>query len=224
MGKKTIVYIRKKTSRVLLVFLMAGIMIWMLPQIEIPAFKDSANIFSEQFLALVLMGIALGTDAFSLSIGIGMKKVCAVDIIKTSVVIGIFHIIMPLGGMILGEVFGAVLGIYAFYIGRLLIIFIGANMIYESYKGSEKPCEDKLIGLSLILLAFSVSLDALTIGFGLGAFGFSIPLVIAVFGFFGATMTAIGLSFGRYIGGWIGERSEMIGGTVLVVLGIKMLL
>ena len=224
MGRKTIIYVRRKTTTLFLIFIMTFSMFWLLPQVEVPAFYGQGSLFTQQFLALVLMGIALGTDAFSLSIGIGMKKVCAVDVIKTSIVIGIFHVLMPLAGMMLGEIFGSFLGIYAFYIGRFLIIFIGASMIYESFKSNDRPCHNRLMGWSLILLAFSVSLDALTIGFGLGTFGFSVPLVITVFGLFGGLMTAIGLCFGRYIGGWIGERSEMIGGLILIILGIKLLL
>lgn len=222
LGKKMIVYISERTLKVFLGIILVFIYFGLISKVQIPAF--GAGVYPVQIIHLVVMGLALGTDAFSLSIGIGMKKVCAYDILKTSFVIGVFHVIMPLIGMFLGDFLGSFLGIYAKYVGSLLVIIIGANMLYECLKGEDGDCDKKLLGWSLVMLALSVSLDALTVGFGLGTYGFPIPLVVGVFGLLGGVMTAIGLIFGRFIGRWFGEKSEIIGGAVLIILGIKMLL
>lgn len=221
MGKKLIVYISNKSIKLVLGIGLLVLCLSLLFRINMPAFSLENN----QFLQVLFIGLALGTDAFSLSIGIGMKRVCGYDILKTSVVIGIFHVIMPLTGLMLGEILGSVLGTFAKYLGSLLIAFIGVNMLYQFSKSdSERNCDKKLVGWSLIILATSVSLDALTVGLGLGTFRYPIPLVVGIIGLLGGLMTAIGLMFGRYLGEWFGEKSEMVGGVVLVILGIKMLL
>ena len=45
-----------------------------------------------QLMTIGIMAIALGLDAFSLGIGIGMKGIRLIDILKISIVIGIFHV------------------------------------------------------------------------------------------------------------------------------------
>ncbi len=49
-----------------------------------------------QLFTLLIIALALGMDAFSLGVGIGMRGIRLRDIIKLSVVIAIFHIVMPL--------------------------------------------------------------------------------------------------------------------------------
>lgn len=221
MGKKIIVYVSDRNLRFgigIAIFL--TYMIFSL-KVSIPVFPSDTN----QLLQITFIGLALGTDAFSLSIGIGMKRICAYDILKTSVIIGIFHVIMPLIGLLLGEILGTALGVYAKYIGSILIALIGVNMLIESCKDNgEKDCDKKIVGWSLIILAISVSLDALTVGLGLGTIGFSLPLAVGIIGIFGGVMTSIGLIFGRYLGAWFGEKSEFVGGIVLIILGLRILL
>ncbi len=220
MAKKMIIYVSHKALKAMGAIFFALFFFHFVQRIDVPTYEP--GLYNKQLLSLVLIGVALGTDAFSLSVGIGMRRVCAYDILKTSIVIGIFHVIMPLIGIVLGNIFGEYLGVYAKYIGSVMIIFIGGNMIYESLKGKDEDCEQRLMGWGLIFLAISVSIDALTIGFGLGTYGFSVPLVVLIIGLFGGFMTAIGLTFGMYIGEWIGDKSEIAGGLVLISLGLKM--
>lgn len=63
-----------------------------------------------EIMTICIMAVALGLDAFSLGIGIGMKGIRLLDILKISVVIGIFHILMPLMGMFMGQYVSLLLG------------------------------------------------------------------------------------------------------------------
>ncbi len=98
-------------------------------------------------------------------------------------------------------------------------MIIGINMIYESMQGDEEDCVTKLTGISLLMLALGVSLDALTVGFSLGTLGFPVYIVVLTFGVVGGLMSALGLVFGKYIGKFLGEHAEKFGGLVLIVLG-----
>ena len=57
----------------------------------------------EQLIPLIIMVFALGMDAFSVSLGMGMMALKIRQILYIGVTIGIFHIIMPFIGMVLGR-------------------------------------------------------------------------------------------------------------------------
>lgn len=191
---------------------------------------------------LLIIAVALGTDAFSMALGIGAgARLAAKKIALVSVVVAVFHIVMPLIGLYLGAILGRVVGNVAIFIGAAVLILIGGHMIRESLKGKEgqviPAAQTKSIAGStksgqpmvitsfwgLILLAASVSIDALTVGFGLGALNANIPLTVTVLGVVAGLMTAIGLLLGRRLGDWLGEKAILVGGIILVGIGIHMM-
>jgi len=180
---------------------------------------------SHQLWPLVLMGAALGTDAMSLSIGIGLRGVSRGDIARVSFVVGVFHVLMPLLGLGLGQIPGLLLGAYARWLGAAVVAWIGLRMIRGCLGTRECQAANWVItGLPLLLLAASVSLDALSVGFSLGVFGYSVLVSALVFGLFGALLTALGLLFGGNLGHWLGNRAELFGGGVLIILALHMFL
>lgn len=177
-----------------------------------------------QLLPLLLMAVALGTDAMSLSIGIGLRGVSTRDVLRISSVVGIFHVLMPLLGIVLGHLFGLLVGEIARWLGALIVAFIGGRMIWGCLGRKECLATNwVLTGMPLLLLAGSVSMDALSVGFSLGAIGYNVLVAAAVFGLFGALMTGLGLVFGDRLGNCVGDRAELVGGGVLIILAIHML-
>ena len=170
-----------------------------------------------------MIAIALGMDAFSLGIGVGMQGLSISQILKISVTIGIFHVFMPLIGIVIGHYLSTVIGDIATFIGGSLLVLLGVNMVWSSFFGEDHASINQVKGFGLILLAFSVSIDALSIGFSLGLFSENIWFVVLLFGIMGGLMTALGLSIGTKIGHWLGEYGELFGGIILLVFGIKFL-
>lgn len=184
-----------------------------------------SGVVTRQALPLLLMAVALGTDAMSLSIGIGMRGVSWREVARVSLVIGIFHVLMPLAGAAGGFYFGLFAGEIAHWIGAGIVAFIGVRMIWGCLGNKQTMSSNwTLSGVPLLMLALSVSLDALSVGFSLGAFGYNIFITSLVFGVFGAGMTALGLLFGSRLGKLIGDRGELLGGAVLIILALHMLL
>lgn len=177
-----------------------------------------------QLLTIIIMAIALGLDAFSLGIGIGMRGVRLLDILKISVVIGIFHIVMPLMGMFMGHYVSSLLGHVATAAGGCLLALLGCHMIYSSLRGEEAASFDHRTLWGLIIFALSVSIDSFSVGVSLGMFATDIVLTVLVFGAFGALMSIGGLLVGRRVGHWVGEYGEAFGGLILLAFGIKFLL
>ncbi|HAP93186.1 MAG TPA: manganese efflux pump MntP [Desulfotomaculum sp.] len=175
-------------------------------------------------ITLFLLALALGTDAFSLCLGIGMAGITRRQIIMISLSVLAFHIIMPLAGWQIGGVAGKLLGQAASVAGALLLLYLGVRMIWHALRGDSAiaPRIVLLKGWGVLLIGLGVSMDALAVGFTLGTQGVSLLLTALVFGLVAGLMTLCGLLLGRWLGYRIGERAQLVGGVVLVGIGVKL--
>nr|WP_051330810.1 manganese efflux pump MntP family protein [Aneurinibacillus terranovensis] len=171
-----------------------------------------------------MIGIALGMDAFSLGIGMGMGGIRLLTILKVSATIGIFHIVMPLIGIAIGIFLTSVVGHVATYIGGGILVVLGLHMLWNSLFNEEESPLLKTSFWGLLLFSFSVSLDGLSVGLSFGLFNVNTGLAVSVFGIMTTILAAIGLMVGRRVGHWLGEYSEILGGIILCAFGIKFLL
>lgn len=176
-----------------------------------------------QILTILVMAAALGMDAFSLGIGIGMKGIRLLDILKISVVVGFFHIIMPLIGMVMGNYVGSLLGDIAIFVGGTLLVLLGLHMIYSSIRGDTVDSFDHRTIWGLLVFALSVSIDSFSVGISLGLFASDLIIAILLFGLFGGMMSIMGLLLGRRVSSWLGAYGEAVGGIILLIFGIKFL-
>lgn len=188
---------------------------------------------------ILALSIALGADAFSLALAIGLTGIGKRMTLRLSVVVAIFHVFMPLTGILIGQALGMVIGQLAKGVGALVLFWLGGRMLYnvwrpapqsfplsrarEVLKRTQLPSGISLQGMGVYALAASVSLDALSVGFSLGVVESSIPLTVTVMGIVAGVMMGSGLLLGRFAGARIGQRAEAVGGIILVVIGIKMM-
>ncbi|MBM7557023.1 manganese efflux pump MntP [Halanaerobacter jeridensis] len=186
-----------------------------------------------QLIELICLGVALGTDAFSVSVAVGMNRINWSLILKLSLVIAVFHVIMPLLGINLAQLLDHFFGHYYFeetiknitsVIGAGLLIILGTIMIVESRQ--EREYGDFAFDLSLwgiIILAVSVSIDALSVGFSLGMLNVKILCSCLVLGSIAGLMVLFGLLLGKKIGLVLATKAQIIGGIVLIFLGLHFL-
>jgi len=188
---------------------------------------------------VVVVAIALGADAFSLALAIGLAGIRKSLMVRLSLVVAVFHVFMPLGGMLLGQAFGTILGQFASLIGAFILIGLGGRMLYtalrptaEIFRFSEArealfkkklSSNSSLNGYGMYILAASVSLDALSVGFSLGTIRADIFMTVMVMGLIAGLMTGMGLILGRIMGTRLGDKAELLGGLALVLIGIKLL-
>ncbi|MCI4139686.1 manganese efflux pump MntP family protein, partial [Bacillus vallismortis] len=76
--------------------------------------------------------------AFSVGLGMGMVKLRKKQILYFGLIIGLFHVIMPLAGMAAGNMLSGLLGVLAVYIGGSLLFVLGVQMLMASFKQSEE--------------------------------------------------------------------------------------
>ncbi|NIK79429.1 putative Mn2+ efflux pump MntP [Paenibacillus castaneae] len=179
-----------------------------------------ANLHAGQFLTLLIIALALGLDAFSLGLGIGLKGIRLLDILKLGFVIALFHVLMPLAGMLTGHYVGELLGDVATTAAGILLVLLGVHMIYSSLRGEAVQSFNHRSLWGLLVLSLSVSIDSLSVGITLGMFAANIWTTILLFGFFGGLMSVLGLMLGRRVSGNLGEYGEACGGAILLVFGI----
>lgn len=173
---------------------------------------------------IFLLAVALGADAFSMCLGIGIAGVRRIQMFLISGTVLVFHILMPLAGWYIGQLAGTLAGRAAGIAGALVLMFLGARMLWNVYK---KDAGDPKVALvntwGLLLLAASVSMDALSVGFTLGTHNVNLLLVALTFGIVAGLMTFAGLLLGRMLGHWVGERAQLVGGLILFGTGVKLL-
>lgn len=191
----------------------------------------------DQLITIILVAIVLGADAFSLSMGMGLRGVSRSYEVKFAGMVGIFHVFMPLLGLGLGLTAGRFLGIWAGRLGALALIYIGIDMMVKGYRSSRtqnikfnqarelidppEPRDDEG-WIKLILLTTSVSIDALTVGFSLGTVKMPIFITVIITGVTAGSMTLLGFGGGRIFSKLVGSYAQIIGGIILVALAIKM--
>lgn len=186
---------------------------------------------------IAIVAVALGADAFSLALAIGLAGVGKRMIWRLSGIIALFHIFMPLAGLFAGQTLGIFLGAVAKAFGALILVWLGVRMILSVFKpeiqhlplskarqllqNGKLPKRISLQGAGIFALAASVSLDALSVGFSLGTLGSQIGWTVLIMGGTAGLMTFTGLLLGRILGTWAGEKAEFLGGVALVMIGVK---
>lgn len=170
-----------------------------------------------EIFVLIIIGISLSMDAFSLSLlyGTVIKKQ---NIKILSIIVGIYHFIMPLLGMFVGKKIISLLPISTNMVVFIVLFLIGVEMIVESFK-EEK--ELKTINLlEMLLFGFAVSIDSFSLGLGLRAIYDNPYIAALIFSLSSMIFTFFGLKLGKFINKKIGSISTLIGGITLIIVGI----
>ncbi|GAC1657553.1 MAG: hypothetical protein NVS9B1_15550 [Candidatus Dormibacteraceae bacterium] len=136
---------------------------------------------------------------------------------------GVFEGLMPVVGLLIGQVVAGPIGHVGRYVGAALLILTGAYTVWQSRKTGElERAEEKgaLATRELALLAIALSIDNLVVGFALGVYRIPILLAAAVMAGVSVAMSLIGLELGSRLGSRVGEYSELAGGGVLILVGL----
>ncbi len=167
---------------------------------------------------IILIGIGLSMDAFSLSLIYGIRGINRREGYLLAVIVGLFHFFMPLLGLLFGRV---VFSCYEFNFSVLAsIIFglIGIDMIISGIRNRDVDLVSSFIGY--IMFGFSVSIDSFTTGIGIYSFGVNYLIVSFVFMLCSGFFTYFGVRFGNILGRKIGKYSNCFGGVIFLLICI----
>lgn len=171
-----------------------------------------------QIISILLIGIALSMDTFSLSLSLGAFNMSNKHALKLSFIVGIMHFFMPIIGMMLGEKIVKMFSLKCDIFLGIILIIIAIQMLIDIFRK-----EDNKLNLSwwgMFLFALGVSLDSFSVGFGINAITDSIVLATSIFAICSFIFTFGGLMIGKFANRHIGIYANIIGITILFVLGI----
>ncbi len=179
------------------------------------------------FIELFLLGVALAMDAFAVSVckGMIMQKPKIKNAALIALFFGGFQALMPFIGWILGRQFESVIKAYDHWIAFLLLVFLGGKMIYDACKkdGKEEKYKESVDIKELVLLAVATSIDALAVGVTLAFLDVSLAEAVSVIGVTTFIITFCGVYIGAKTGELLKDKAQILGGTVLIIIGIKIL-
>lgn len=178
------------------------------------------------FISLLLLAIALAMDAFSVSVtdGLVVKDFKATDAAKVGLFFGAFQFIMPCIGNFLASFATSYIEKFDHWIAFVLLAFLGARMILEAIKGEDEIPQNPLKPSTLFLMAIATSIDALAAGVSLAAVNAPIIYSSTVIGIVAFIFSFFGMYAGRKFGDLLGNKAEILGGIILILIGIKTLL
>lgn len=169
-------------------------------------------------LVIILIAVSLSMDAFSLSLAYGTLNLERKNIYELSIIVGIYHFIMPLLGVFSGTKILNIIPIDSNLLVFLVLTVIGIEMIIETFKSSN---DVKIMKIGeLILFGLAVSVDSFSVGIGLSSITNNILGAAIIFSFISFMFTYIGLILGKKINSIIGCASTLLGGIVLIIIGI----
>ena len=176
---------------------------------------------------MILLAFALAFDAFAVAIAVGIKmgRLDRWVIFRLSWHFGFAQFGMPILGWMAGEYLSGVIGSYARWLAAVILAAIGVRLIWEQFDPDGRQWKgDPTRGFSLLILMFATSVDALAAGFTLGLVGVQILYPTLIIGVVAASMTVLGLVFGRAVGLRFGRAAGIFGGLILIGLAVKTVL
>lgn len=167
---------------------------------------------------IVLVAVSLSMDAFSLALAYGTLNLDKKNILYLSVIVGIYHFIMPILGMFIGSKLLPFLPIKPSFIVFIILTFIGVQMVIETKK-SEKELR-KMDFFQLLMFGLAVSIDSFSVGIGLNTISDNVLLCAFIFSIVSLMFTFLGLVLGKKINLILGKVSTLIGGIILIIIGL----
>ncbi|MDR2888272.1 MAG: manganese efflux pump MntP family protein [Lachnospiraceae bacterium] len=188
---------------------------------------------------LLILAIGLSMDAFAVAICTGMtlRKVTIKNATTVGLYFGIFQAAMPLIGYFVATWFADRIINFDHWIAFVLLGFLGAKMIGDSFKKEEVPTAEELLQNQspeqrdttqkpgkMLTLALATSIDALAVGISFAFLQVNVFLAVALIGIITFAFSTGGVKIGKLFGSKLESKAELAGGIILFLIGLKILL
>ena len=187
-------------------------------------------------LEIIVLGVALSADAFAVTIsntfvyaGESRSRLMLMPLM-----FGLFQGLMPVAGYLLGGLATEVIETYAGVITLVILGLVGGNMIREGVcarrgageqGGPEEPgagpVARRLTLVTVLAQAIATAIDAFAVGVSLRAQAVSVVVAAPVIALTTFLCCVAALALGRKLGEVLGDRAQVAGGIVLVLIGLK---
>lgn len=187
------------------------------------------------FVEILLIGIGLSMDAFSVSISKGLTtKMFSWKVALTcGLWFGVFQALMPIIGYFLGAQFEQFITSVDHWIAFGLLFLIGANLIREALskktENGERRTENLPLStfrsqLQMFPLAIATSIDALAVGISFACIQVQLWSSVLIIGVTTFLFSVLGVKIGNVFGSRFEKGAGVLGGIILILIGLKILL
>ena len=174
---------------------------------------------------LFLTALALSMDAFAVAVckGLALKNVKIRNCLWIGLWFGLFQALMPTIGFFCAKLFESYVHNYAHWIAFGLLCFLGINMIKEAL-GEEEKSNCDICCKEMFVLAIATSIDAFAVGITIALLKDPILISSAIIGIVAFLFSIAGIFIGKKLGNYVGDKFQILGGIILILIGIKILL
>ncbi|WP_417571365.1 manganese efflux pump MntP family protein [Parolsenella catena] len=187
-------------------------------------------------LEIIVLGVALSADAFAVTISntFVYASESRSRLMLMPLMFGLFQGLMPVAGYLLGGLAAEVIETYAGVITLVILGLVGGNMIREGVcalrgageqDGPEEPgagpVARRLTLVTVLAQAIATAIDAFAVGVSLRAQAVSVVVAAPIIALTTFLCCVAALALGRKLGEVLGDRAQVAGGIVLVLIGLK---
>lgn len=170
-------------------------------------------------LTNIMIAIGLSMDAFSLAILYGTSGIDKKKIHLLSLIVGMYHFIMPILGFFIGKGLLKILPMKPDILVGSIFLILSIQMFLSAFKEENVTPLNKIS--TLFLFGFTVSIDSFTVGIGLGTISSSILLPPFLFSMISFGFTFLGLKLGKFLNQSFGTISTILGSLILMILSFS---
>ena len=174
---------------------------------------------------LIAFVIPLGLDTFAVSAALGLRGLSPRQRLRVSLVFTAFEGLVPAIGLLIGNALGGPIGSAANYVAGVLLIGYAAYVLARGNEGEGEA--DRVAtthGWALVLLALSVSIDGLAVGFTLGLSQVPVVPALILVAAQAFVLSQIGFRLGARLSNRLRNGTERAAGVVLGLLGTWLVL
>lgn len=177
--------------------------------------------------ALIGVGLAMDAVAVSMTNGMIYRSLNLKDYGQMLFFFAGFQMLMPIIGYFAGSFFEEIMTAWSGIVILFILGVIGGKMIKEGIAHLDRqqaPCCRSMTSGVLFFQAIATSIDAFAVGIGFRFMNLSIGTAVTEIGIVTALMVGAAILIGRKFGDLLGSKAEILGGTILVIIGLKAIL
>jgi putative Mn2+ efflux pump MntP len=181
---------------------------------------------------MVLLAVpAFGLD--TLGVSAALSGAGSRDALRVAAIFAVFEGGMPVLGALVGRLVAGAAVRPALVAGGIVIFFLGAREASEEWRewrerrrrGADalrppRPARPLPSGWGLVAAGFSVSIDELALGAGLGAGGVPLAVLAPVLMIQAGLFSWLGFAGGRRVKDRLGPGAELVAALVLMLVGL----
>lgn len=172
--------------------------------------------------------LPLAIDTFILGTALGAAGIEKSERLRTSLILCTFEAAMPVAGFLAGAAIGAAAGVWSTYAAAAVLAAVGAWMLWPSGDDDdEAQGRLRLLqaarGWAIVGLGFSISVDELAIGLGIGLLGLPLIVLVGLIAIQAFLAAQLGIRVGSRMADRWKQGAERIAGSLLVLAAVLVL-